>query len=656
MSEVIKVVIEGDTVDLQKELKKAMEGLEDFDRKAARSGNSLKNMSAGAGLGPLSGELQMAAGAMSAFDGKVQKAGGGLGGLMARFSSVGPAGMQAAAAAAGLAAAVAAALAATVKTAIAAGGELSDMMARTGADGRNLVILGQAFENVGSSSDKVAPALNKMQKALSGVNEDGQDTTSAFAALGLEVSTLKALDPVQAFRAVGTAINQIQDPAGRAAAAMGIFGKSGGELLSVFTDTAAWQNARDQVGTLGDSLAENAGKFDEIGDKMAGFEILIKKIGVSIAEGAVPALSKLAEMIQAVNNVGINWANPFSSQLTQRDMEQATRQAAAVAADDPEYMKSRSEEAARKLAISNKNYWDGLEREKQAARLKSDAAGTAQLEKEREKYYNQTLSAERNLQRKIAEVKSQGPASAALIDQTKDITLKAEMAGRLNERIALEKELGKVQAEAAQVKLASLKDEESGLRKNAELAEKQREATQSFTDSMQLIRSAAAPGADATKLMKDAARAAEAQKIAADTGSVVGQQEALKYLAEAEANQKKIARDLTQQSGTAGERADARAAQRAEDRQAKRDERVKDAAVAREARKEARRQVDEERASLGHKKAGGDKKDNLDFDRDRREAKAAVDKANSNMGANIKAQLEIQKEIKDFLTTKLAAA
>ena len=204
--------------------------------------------------------------------------------------------------------------------------------------------------------------------------------------------------------------------------------------------------------------------------------------------------------------------------------------------------------------------------------------------------------------------------------------------------------------------LSALHEEEPKIRAAIDLAEKQRAATQSFTDSMQLMRTAAAPGADATKLMKDAARDAEAQKIAADTGGAVDANEAVKYLTEAEAHQKKIARDLTQQSGSLRERAAARDAQHIEDRQAKRDERVKAAALDREARKESRRQLDEERRSLGHKKPGGDKKDNLDFDRDRREAKAAVDKANSNMGANIKAQLEIQKEIKDFLTTKLAAA
>ena len=128
---------------------------------------------------------------------------------------------------AGLSAAGAAAFAgivASMKKAITAGGELSDMMAKTGASGRGLLILQKAFENAGLSANEVGNSIARMQKALAGVNEDGQPTNQVFAKLGLSVRELMAMDPADALMKIGDSISRITDPAQRAAAAMELFG------------------------------------------------------------------------------------------------------------------------------------------------------------------------------------------------------------------------------------------------------------------------------------------------------------------------------------------------------------------------------------------------------------------------------------------------
>jgi hypothetical protein len=255
-----------------------------------------------------------------------------------------------------------------MKTAIDAGGELSDMMARTGAGGRDLVILQQMFANAGVEASKVPVSLNKMQKALAGVNEDGEQTANAFNKIGLNIHDLQKMDAVGAFRAIGEKIAGIESPAQRTAAAMEIFGKSGGELLAVMTDGSAWQSARDQVGTYGDKLAESAERFDQIGDSVALLQNAFKSFGVSIANQVAPALEWAAEAMEAFNS-GVNIFS--GSGLDLSDRARAPEQAAQWAKDDPGYMRSAKEDAQGAMERANTAYWAGLEAEKQETSAKA---------------------------------------------------------------------------------------------------------------------------------------------------------------------------------------------------------------------------------------------------------------------------------------------
>lgn len=253
-----------------------------------------------------------------------------------------------------------------MKTAIDAGGELQDMMARTGAGGRDLVILQQMFANAGVEASKVPVSLNKMQKALAGVNEDGEQTANAFNKIGLNIHDLQQMDAVGAFRAIGEKIAGIESPAQRTAAAMEIFGKSGGELLAVMTDGSAWQSARDQVGTYGDKLAESAERFDQIGDSVALLQNAFKSFGVTIANQVAPALEWAAEAMEAFNG-GVNIFDGSKIGI-QRDAKNMADQ---WAKDDLGNGRSAKEDAQAAMERANAAYWAGLEAEKQEAIAKA---------------------------------------------------------------------------------------------------------------------------------------------------------------------------------------------------------------------------------------------------------------------------------------------
>jgi hypothetical protein len=171
------------------------------------------------------------------------------------------------------------------------------------------------------------------------------------------------MDAAGAFRAISEGIAGIQDPANRTAAAIEIFGKSGGELLAVMTDGSAWQAARDQVGTYGDKLAESAARFDEIGDSVANFQNAFKSFGVSIANEVAPALEWAAQAMEALNG----GANPFDgSRLNIGDKARARNMAEQMAKDDPKNGRSAKEDEKNALERKNAAFWAGLEAERQA--------------------------------------------------------------------------------------------------------------------------------------------------------------------------------------------------------------------------------------------------------------------------------------------------
>jgi hypothetical protein len=184
---------------------------------------------------------------------------------------------------------------ASMKKAIAAGSELSDMMAKTGASGRGLLILGKAFENAGLSANEVGNSIARMQKALAGLNEDGKPTSQVFAKLGLSVKELIAMDPADALMQIGASISRLPDPANRAAAAMDIFGRSGANLNVVFNDAAALDTARTQLGGLADLLPGMSADADFVADAFGSIGDKTTQLGAGIAAELMPNLLQVAK-------------------------------------------------------------------------------------------------------------------------------------------------------------------------------------------------------------------------------------------------------------------------------------------------------------------------------------------------------------------------
>ena len=188
------------------------------------------------------------------------------------------------------------------------GSELEKISSRTGMGVESVVMLRKAFKDADVDVEKLGSSTNKMQKFLAGAAAGGEGG-DMLRKMGLDPQALASAKPEVAFEKIGAAINSLPNPTERAAAAMQIFGKSGGELLAVFS-SEAFRNAGN-ISNTAKILGENAAAFKQanealnhVGGKLQGFF-------AGMASSFVPALLPLLEKFDKMDfsSWGVNLGN-----------------------------------------------------------------------------------------------------------------------------------------------------------------------------------------------------------------------------------------------------------------------------------------------------------------------------------------------------------
>ena len=227
-------------------------------------------------------------------------------GSLSKFkASAGPAVMAGIASGFAAAAAAAAGLAVGVKGALDLGGALSELSSRTGVAAGTLRVLQEAFQRSGLSADSVGQYVNKLQRAIVEAGTGTGPAAKAFQSLGLSVDSLRGMSAAEQFQAIGQAIGALPDPAARAAAAMQIFGRSGGELLALFANSGGMAEAARAVGNQADILTRNADMFDKASDILNGIGTKLQGFFVGVADTLVPALMPLLEAADGIDLSGL---------------------------------------------------------------------------------------------------------------------------------------------------------------------------------------------------------------------------------------------------------------------------------------------------------------------------------------------------------------
>jgi len=177
------------------------------------------------------------------------------------------------------------------------GGQLKDLSDRTGESAGNLMLLQRAFQNAGSSAEAVGPAINKLQKFMVDAANGSEKNNEALSRLGLSFVDLQGKAPIEQMKILAERIQQIPDPAERSAAAMSIFGKSGGQLLPVLMDlSGGLEAAKGQLGSMPDIMTRFNKVFDDVSDNIT----IIKGKFMEFAAGL---LSKVAPALEFITTV-----------------------------------------------------------------------------------------------------------------------------------------------------------------------------------------------------------------------------------------------------------------------------------------------------------------------------------------------------------------
>lgn len=189
------------------------------------------------------------------------------------------------------AAAAGAILAAGVKHALDLGGELSDMSDKTGIAIDQLMALQQAGKDAGL--EDVTGAVNKMQVALVEATRNGTSPAAkALRQLGLSGAKLIQKSPVQQLQEIGSALNEIDNPARRTDILKKIFGKSGADMAPLLKNPKALEEAQAAIGKQAGMMKENARKFDEISDRMNRAKLKPQGFFVGVAKGMIDQLDE----------------------------------------------------------------------------------------------------------------------------------------------------------------------------------------------------------------------------------------------------------------------------------------------------------------------------------------------------------------------------
>jgi hypothetical protein len=180
------------------------------------------------------------------------------------------------------------------------GGNLADASAQTGVAVDKLMELQFAFELAGMQADNVQPALAKLQRSIAEAASGSAEAAQKFALMGVNIAEIQGLSADEQLKKVGKAINQIQNPTQRAAMAMEVFGKSGGKLLTLFSDFGM-EGVQAALGKQSKLMLENSGVFARTADAMNIAGVKIRGFFVGLASNTAPQMIELVDRLEKMD-------------------------------------------------------------------------------------------------------------------------------------------------------------------------------------------------------------------------------------------------------------------------------------------------------------------------------------------------------------------
>ena len=104
---------------------------------------------------------------------------------------------------------------------------------------------------------------------------------------------------------IGAAIMKLQNPTDRARHAMAIFGRNGQEMLALFANSGAMDEAAEAVGDKARILDKNSAIFHDITEKLGVIGTKMQGLFYGMAENIAPALKPVLDGLAKMNFTGL---------------------------------------------------------------------------------------------------------------------------------------------------------------------------------------------------------------------------------------------------------------------------------------------------------------------------------------------------------------
>lgn len=171
-------------------------------------------------------------------------------------------------------------------------GELDDLSQKIGTSVESLSRIQKVAQAFGVDfAGSVDPALVKLARGLTTVDEKSSKTGKALAAIGISAKDVAGnlRDPGDVMVEVAKRLQDYEDGAAKAAIVTDLFGKSGADLLPFFNDLA------DNVDNFSTTSAEAVAQASALQDKMGMLGVRTNEVFTSILTAALPAMTDLAD-------------------------------------------------------------------------------------------------------------------------------------------------------------------------------------------------------------------------------------------------------------------------------------------------------------------------------------------------------------------------
>jgi hypothetical protein len=185
----------------------------------------------------------------------------------------------------------------------------SKLAARTGTTYGEFAGLALAGDLAGVSSEKLAGAMTKADRAFVALGSGSASAQKAFGSIGLSLQDLEGLSPADRFKKIADSISALPTAAERSAAAIGIFGKAGADLVPLFAGGA---------GSIGEATAQ-AESFGLALTNVQGTNVEAMNDSWTLVQKAVEGVvtqitANLAPAVTAINTAFTDFVSGFGGQ------------------------------------------------------------------------------------------------------------------------------------------------------------------------------------------------------------------------------------------------------------------------------------------------------------------------------------------------------